>query len=327
MANDVATPAEDSPSSRENKLAIAFRRHPKYWLDDGSLVIRAQSDVFKVHRTLLDRHSTILSSLSNAARSRGAQVLIDGCPAIQIPDDLGVESVDFEALLEHLYHDIPLDSDASLTRVASVLRVSSKRQLDFPSIHQLARRRLENMFPHEPEAFFHADNPDVALTLAVEYSIYSIQKALFYNLATHSNLEHDEPDAAFIDSTVSQVDSSDMPLPVRPNLSPKLANRCKALLNELVAHFTPILFTVATAHHMACTDVFAETWMPLVITPALTNNGLCRPLETLQAIIELDWQAHGLCQECVLDKREEWRGEQRVVWEKMDEWLGLVGKQ
>lgn len=106
MANDVATPAEDSPSSRENKLAIAFRRHPKYWLDDGSLVIRAQSDVFKVHRTLLDRHSTILSSLSNAARSRGAQVLIDGCPAIQIPDDLGVESVDFEALLEHLYHDM-----------------------------------------------------------------------------------------------------------------------------------------------------------------------------------------------------------------------------
>lgn len=68
----------------------------------------------------------------------------------------------------------PLDSDASLTRVASVLRVSSKRQLDFPSIHQLARRRLENMFPHEPEAFFHADNPDVALTLAVEYSIYSV---------------------------------------------------------------------------------------------------------------------------------------------------------
>lgn len=67
--------------------------------------------------------------------------------------------------------------------------------------------------------------------------------------------------------------------------------------------------------------------MPLVIQPALENNGLCRPLETLQTIMDLDWESHGLCKECVRDKREEWKKEQTAVWEKMDYWLGLVGKQ
>lgn len=86
-------------------------------------------------------------------------------------------------------------------------------------------------------------------------------------------------------------------------------------------HFTPVLFTVATAGHMACTDVFAEKWMPLVIQPALDDNGLCRPLETLDRIIGIDWAAEGLCAECVREKTDEWRGEQRAVWEAMDRWL------
>ena len=86
-------------------------------------------------------------------------------------------------------------------------------------------------------------------------------------------------------------------------------------------HFTPILFTVATAGHMACTDVFAEKWMPLVISPALEDNGLCRPLETLERIIAIDWAKEGLCEECVRDKTEEWRAEQKLVWDGIDEWL------
>ena len=74
---------------------------------------------------------------------------------------------------------------------------------------------------------------------------------------------------------------------------------------------------------MACTDVFAEKWMPLVIQPALEDNGLCRPLETLDRIIAIDWATEGLCAECVRDKTEEWRGEQRDVWARMDDWLRL----
>ncbi|CDO70332.1 hypothetical protein BN946_scf184843.g21 [Trametes cinnabarina] len=287
-----------------------LRRHARYWLDDGSLVVRAQNDIYKVHRTLLDRHSKVLATLGPSTEGPDeSKKTVDGLVVMHIPDELEVRSEDFEALLEHIYHDAPVNNSASFPKVASVLRASSKEQLDFPAIHTLARARLEEMFPSGPQASFSSEHAEEALTLAVNHDIPSIRKALYYSIATHSH-DHDA-DAA----------SADASAPRRPPLSPELSARCDALLEKLISHFTPILFTVATANHMSCTDVLAEKWMPLVIQPALDDNGLCRPLETLERIIAIDWAAEGLCEDCVRDKREEWRGEQRDVWERMDEWL------
>ncbi|KAI9065077.1 hypothetical protein FKP32DRAFT_1665636 [Trametes sanguinea] len=285
-----------------------LRRHARYWLDDGSLVVRAQDDIYKVHRTLLDRHSKVLASLSPSKDgSDENKDAVDGLIVVHIPDELEVRSEDFEALLEHLYHDAPVNDSASFPKVASVLRASSKEQLDFPAIHTLARNRLEEMFPSGPQVSFTSEHAEEALTLAVKHDIPSIRKALYYSIATHSH-DHDS-------------DAAGPSAPRRPTLSPELSARCDSLLEKLISHFTPILFTVATAGHMTCTDVLAEKWMPLVIQPALDDNGLCRPLETLERIISIDWAAEGLCTDCVRDKAEEWRGEQKAVWERMDEWL------
>jgi hypothetical protein len=74
---------------------------------------------------------------------------------------------------------------------------------------------------------------------------------------------------------------------------------------------------------MECTDVFAETWMPDVIAPALTSNGLCRPIETLRGIQAVHWEKKGVCPACCEEKRKEWEDEIKVVWDKIDEWLGI----
>lgn len=92
-------------------------------------------------------------------------------------------------------------------------------------------------------------------------------------------------------------------------------------MEGIMGHFTPILFTPATTSHMACTDVFAETWMPLVIQPAIEDDGVYKPLETLQKVIDIDWGHHGLCPSCVVEKRAEWRVEQEDIWEKIDSWI------
>ncbi|KAI0364914.1 hypothetical protein BV20DRAFT_955300 [Pilatotrama ljubarskyi] len=306
------TAAQDSS---QHAAPPALRRHARYWLDDGSLVVRAQDDIYKVHRTLLHRHSKVLASLSPSADAedeKGGRA--DGLVVVHIPDELEVRSEDFEALLEHLYHDSPVDESAPFSKVASVLRASSKEQLDFPAIHTLARYRMEQLFPTGPQPSFTSPHAEEALSLAVTHDIPSIRKALYYSIATHSH----DADADEVADGSQSTSSTHRPT---PKLSPELSARCDALLEQLVSHFTPILFTVATAGHMACTDVFAEKWMPLVIQPALDDNGLCRPLETLERIIAIDWAAEGLCGECVRDKREEWRGEQREVWARMDGWL------
>jgi len=61
--------------------------------------------------------------------------------------------------------------------------------------------------------------------------------------------------------------------------------------------------------------------MPLVIQPALDDDGVYKPLETLEKIKNIRWEEHGLCKECVAEKRDEWTHEQRTMWKLMDSWL------
>jgi hypothetical protein len=64
--------------------------------------------------------------------------------------------------------------------------------------------------------------------------------------------------------------------------------------------------------------------MDLVIGPALADGGVSQPIETLQNIIDVDWKSLGMCDECIAQKKVEWKGEMDVVWEKIDEWLQEV---
>jgi len=98
---------------------------------------------------------------------------------------------------------------------------------------------------------------------------------------------------------------------------------CKSLMTRVIDHFTPILFTPATTPHMGCTDVFADTWMTCVISPAIETGGVYRPIETLERIRDLDWVKHGLCSACVEEKDKEWREEQENVWNMIERWLEM----
>jgi hypothetical protein len=95
------------------------------------------------------------------------------------------------------------------------------------------------------------------------------------------------------------------------------------LMTHLIEHFTPTLFTPPATSHMACTDVFADLWMNLVIQPAIHDDGVYKPLETLERIKCIDWAAAGLCSPCAVEKNEEWTGEQELIWNLIDQWLDL----
>src|ERR1700742_3482410 len=96
---------------------------------------------------------------------------------------------------------------------------------------------------------------------------------------------------------------------------------CKRLMTRVIDHFTPILFTPATTPHMACTDVFADTWMNLVISPALEDDGVYKPIETLERLKRIEWAQRGLCAECTREKRKEWSEEQEAIWALVEKWL------
>ncbi|KAI0085916.1 hypothetical protein BDY19DRAFT_996349 [Irpex rosettiformis] len=271
----------------------------RFWKEDGDFVLVAKNEAFKVH---YDRIST--------PKIRGLPYDITLEPSFgqrvaRLPSE--VDPADFTIFLEHLYREIDetqLTESASLDRLCALIRVSSDGQLQDPDVYASARSDLEQSL--KPDAIGSLEenyigNAEDILSVVLHYDITSLRKRLLYTVSTTSHF----------DSGPSS----------HPSLSTSTTTLLASLQDNLISHFTPILFTVATASHMACTDVFAEKWMPLVIGPALETSGLCRPVETLRGIQEIEWEKEGVCEECCKEKREEWEGEIRVIWEKVDGWI------
>ncbi|TRM70150.1 hypothetical protein BD626DRAFT_476441 [Schizophyllum amplum] len=259
----------------------------RFWFPDGSLTVRAQGTSFKIHHGLLKRHSRLSFDQDD--------ITLDN-----------VQAEDLIVLLEHLYHDVPLSRDAPFPRLAAMLRVTSPSQLDLPKMYDFASNLFADTFSSGPQPFTHPEDDLVAaLALARELEVdESIRKGLLYSLL-HSDHFHLEGDASIAASDKAVLDR---------------------LLASMVDHITPTLFTPAATPHRACTDVFADTWMDLVISPALLDGGVGRPLETLERMKNIRWAEKGLCAECVKEKEQEWTEEQETVWNMMDVWLDLKKK-
>ncbi|KAG6865149.1 hypothetical protein C0991_004831 [Blastosporella zonata] len=266
-------------------------RHPVFWFNDGSIVFRVENQTFKVHRTLLSRHSRFFASATINVDS-GSDLPLDSY--VLVDQDRSVRAKDVEVLLEHFYHDASLHSEVQFSRLAAALRVSSPQQLDFPAIHTLSRKQLNLIIPsqYSPESL--PEDPEEALALATEYELPSMRKALYYHFVTSPESPFDassetaSPEASPAPETLSAVAHP------RP-LSPADAKLCTQLMERLIDYFTPVLFTPPATPHMACTDVFADTWMSLVIQPAIEDDGVYKPLETLERIKSIDWAKAGLC--------------------------------
>lgn len=98
MVNDVL-PAS---STNHDKIKPISSQPSPFWFDDGSIIISIAKERFKLHKSLLSRHSTLLESLSI---SQSADSDAKDVPTVEIPESL-TNLKDFTALLKHLYHDV-----------------------------------------------------------------------------------------------------------------------------------------------------------------------------------------------------------------------------
>lgn len=61
-------------------------RAPGLWFEDGGLIIRAQSTLFRVSRDVLATHSSVFRDML-ALPSAGEGNMRDGCPFVHLPDN------------------------------------------------------------------------------------------------------------------------------------------------------------------------------------------------------------------------------------------------
>jgi hypothetical protein len=60
---------------------------PDVWFQDGNIIIRAESTLFRVYGGMLSAQSTVFADMFSApAQPGGGQELLDGCPVVDVHD-------------------------------------------------------------------------------------------------------------------------------------------------------------------------------------------------------------------------------------------------
>ena len=80
----------------------AVEKDAQVWLDDGNVVVVAQNTAFRVHKSLLSRHSDVFRDLFTIPQPPvcgGVVDLYDNCPVVHVSDT----SFDFRELLRVIY--------------------------------------------------------------------------------------------------------------------------------------------------------------------------------------------------------------------------------
>lgn len=94
---------------RRPRSTMSLRKHPLYWFDDGSLILHIHDVLFRLHYSLLKRHSPYLASVDNVHPIEAIPIVSEidrPSTYVLVGEDRRVSTRDAEALLEHMYHDL-----------------------------------------------------------------------------------------------------------------------------------------------------------------------------------------------------------------------------
>ncbi|KAF7978456.1 hypothetical protein HWV62_656 [Athelia sp. TMB] len=122
-------------------------KHADLWFSDGSVILNTDAVSFRVHRSILCKHSTIFSDMFElpGQPQHGAM----GCPVINMPDS----EKDLAYLLRAIFFSVDEGGTKAikLDAACSILRLSTKYML--PSFRARAIKELEKYFPVTLEGF------------------------------------------------------------------------------------------------------------------------------------------------------------------------------
>ncbi|TFY75991.1 hypothetical protein EWM64_g8020 [Hericium alpestre] len=138
------TGSQQSSPTRSPESSSTYKRHERFYFDDGNIVFAVQNVLYNVHRYFFCRDSSFFSNLVNN-RSTSAGEARDPSAALLKPFLLkDVQSAEFDALLCILY---PLKfNECEIQTVeewSSILRLAT--QWSFSSIRELAISHLDSI--------------------------------------------------------------------------------------------------------------------------------------------------------------------------------------
>lgn len=128
-------------------------RHPDLWFSDGSVVLKSDNIMFRVHMSVLSRHSVFFRDMftlpqpipaaSSSNSNHSQDETVEGCPVVLLQDSAD----DLTSLLVALYDGTTFGDNGreDFKVVAGILRLSSKYMVD--SLRTKALTHLTDAWP------------------------------------------------------------------------------------------------------------------------------------------------------------------------------------
>ncbi|CAA7266013.1 unnamed protein product [Cyclocybe aegerita] len=132
---------EDAEASVNGSLATT--RSEGLWLDDGNIILQAEATQFRVHRSMLARHSVVFKDMFSMPQPDEDPVF-EGCPVITLSD----KAEDLKQILSVFYDNfgsMDLSKDIPISRASIMLRLGKK--YDISLLRDEALKRLRQDFP------------------------------------------------------------------------------------------------------------------------------------------------------------------------------------
>ncbi|KDQ49704.1 hypothetical protein JAAARDRAFT_143080 [Jaapia argillacea MUCL 33604] len=163
-------------------------RSDDLWYEDGSVVLQAGMRLFRVHTSILSRHSEVLKTTFSLPQApEPATEIYEGCPLVEVID----AAIDWEHYLKAIYDwsYFRPGHEAKFEVVAAVARLSTKYETPY-----LRRRTIDHLlsvYPSSPMAWDSRSDSRLIppfegelaayLMLAFECDIKVILPALYYS--------------------------------------------------------------------------------------------------------------------------------------------------
>ncbi|KAF7295799.1 hypothetical protein HMN09_01122800 [Mycena chlorophos] len=105
-------------------------RVPALWFDDGTLVVRAQTTLFKVHRSVLSARSSVFHDMLAFPQDNGGLETFEGCPIVALPD----EAQEVQSFLLAIYDSsyfMPPPQPFDILSLLGILRLAHKYDVEY----------------------------------------------------------------------------------------------------------------------------------------------------------------------------------------------------
>ncbi|EAU85853.1 hypothetical protein CC1G_05070 [Coprinopsis cinerea okayama7 len=141
-----STTAEALTATTSEPASVNIQRSQQVWYDDGNVILQVENRQFRVHKSILSKHSPVLRDMFSMPQPDGQ--LKEDCPVVVLEHDLAKEWEQVLALIYDGFREVKYGVKLWFSEIRSILSLNHK--YDLPSLREEALSRLKLEYPLGP---------------------------------------------------------------------------------------------------------------------------------------------------------------------------------